>query len=179
MVCFDWLKTLCTYVLLKIHFTPRYYTGDIGYVDHDRKLHVIDRAKGVLELYVSGRSVWVPFMDLETLYDRVPGVERVFLFGDRNEDALLAAVRPTMVAMQSWYTRHYAPPSPSALGASGGVPEFTEGMAAVVCADPGFKQQLLQMIRIAGQATGRAPHEIPADILLVRRVCGIKKINKK
>ena len=47
-----------------------YLTGDIGMIDGDKKLHVIDRKKNLLELYVKGRSVWIPTGKVERERER-------------------------------------------------------------------------------------------------------------
>ncbi|KNC49765.1 ACS4 protein [Thecamonas trahens ATCC 50062] len=60
------------------------------------RLRIIDRRSNVVELYVSGRSVWVPAASLEaSTYAATPGVARLALCADRNADRLVAVVVPT------------------------------------------------------------------------------------
>ena len=69
-----------------------YHTGDIGELA-DGRLRIIDRRAALGELYVRGRSVWLPLAPLETLYAAAcPHVRHIYLHADRTEAVLLAVV---------------------------------------------------------------------------------------
>lgn len=64
-------------------------TGDIGML-RDGKLEIIDRKKNLLEIYVDGRSEWVPIGELEFYYGQHPNVKQIFIHGDRMFPYLIA-----------------------------------------------------------------------------------------
>lgn len=69
-----------------------YHTGDIG-VLADGRLRVIDRRAAMGELYVHGKSVWLPLAPLEALFAaECPHVRHIYLHADRTESVLLAVV---------------------------------------------------------------------------------------
>lgn len=67
-----------------------YLTADIGMMDDDKRLHIIDRKKNVLELYVKGRSVWIPTGKLEAVYQEASWVHQLFIHGERTQEHLVA-----------------------------------------------------------------------------------------
>lgn len=71
-----------------------YLTGDIGMIDGEKKLHIIDRKKLFLELYVKGRSVWIPTGKVESLFQRSAWIDQLYVHGDRAQDSLIAVAVP-------------------------------------------------------------------------------------
>jgi hypothetical protein len=113
-ISFDLLITICIAYILHLiltcclgyyknqtktaeSFVDGYFrTGDIGEIDSKGKLHIIDRIKNILELYVNGRSVWIASGVLESLYIKCPLVLQIFIHGKRDEDAVIAVVVPSI-----------------------------------------------------------------------------------
>lgn len=49
----------------------------------------------MVELYVHGRSVWIPGGQLEAIYGKSSKVSSIFIHGDRAEEVLVAVVVPS------------------------------------------------------------------------------------
>lgn len=72
-----------------------YYTADIGEFDPaSKKLKVIDRRSNLAELYVDGRSAWIPIEPVEAAYRSSPLIENIYLHSDRDWPVLIALVVP-------------------------------------------------------------------------------------
>lgn len=72
-----------------------YYTKDIGRIDSNGLLSIIDRKSDLVELYVDGRSVWIPVGPLENLYLNSSKLfTNIYLHGDRMQSFLVAVVVP-------------------------------------------------------------------------------------
>lgn len=73
-----------------------FLTGDIGEIDAEGKLHIIDRKKNIIDLYIDGRSVWVPVGLLEAFYlaHASKAIKQIFIHGERTQPCLAAVVVP-------------------------------------------------------------------------------------
>eukprot|EP01130_Rhizamoeba_saxonica_P018113 TRINITY_DN8977_c0_g1_i1.p1 TRINITY_DN8977_c0_g1~~TRINITY_DN8977_c0_g1_i1.p1 ORF type:complete len:831 (-),score=189.22 TRINITY_DN8977_c0_g1_i1:22-2493(-) len=72
-----------------------FHTSDIGEIDSEGVLHIIDRIKGLIELYVDGRSVWSSGGTLEAIYSECKYVKNVYVHGDRMQPYVVAVVVPS------------------------------------------------------------------------------------
>jgi long-subunit acyl-CoA synthetase (AMP-forming) len=67
-------------------------TGDIGMLKDD-KLEIIDRKNNLIELYVDGRSEWIPVGSLEFEYLKESKLfHQIYIYGDRMSSHLIAVV---------------------------------------------------------------------------------------
>eukprot|EP00759_Apiculatamorpha_spiralis_P000114 PhF_6_TR10021/c0_g1_i1/m.15339/K01897/ACSL, fadD; long-chain acyl-CoA synthetase len=72
------------------------HTKDVGRLDEEGRLHIVDRVSFLIELYVQGRSVWASSSELENLYiGRIPNIRQLFLYGDRMYSFMIAIIIPT------------------------------------------------------------------------------------
>lgn len=80
-----------------------FMSGDIGEIDLEGKLTVIDRIKnmyflcaffliGRIEMYMKGRSVWLSGSTLEAVYSKLPWIQQIFIHGQRTEAWLIAVI---------------------------------------------------------------------------------------
>ena len=71
-----------------------FHTGDIGEIDTEGKLHIIDRKKNLIELYVKGRSVWVSAGAIENFFlsGLSDKIRHIFLHGERTQSCCIAVV---------------------------------------------------------------------------------------
>lgn len=63
-------------------------------IDGEKRLHILDRKNLFLELYVKGRSVWIPTGKVESLFQQSLWVAQLYIHGDRAQDSLIAVVVP-------------------------------------------------------------------------------------
>ncbi|KAH3760633.1 ACS4 protein [Pelomyxa schiedti] len=73
-----------------------YHTNDIGMIDSQGLLHIIDRKGSLAEIYLNGRSVWMSASMLEEVYCSSPLVGNVLIYSDRSESGIIAAVVPNI-----------------------------------------------------------------------------------
>jgi fatty acid CoA ligase FadD9 len=71
------------------------HTGDIGYIDGDGKLFIIDRKTNFVEIDILGCNIWIPIGELESKLYECGLAKQIFVHGDRIESALIAVVVPT------------------------------------------------------------------------------------
>src|SRR5690606_34137715 len=53
-------------------------TGDIGMIDDNGLLHIIDRKGNFIEMYVNGRSVWAPCGELESKFKNSEKIDQIY-----------------------------------------------------------------------------------------------------
>lgn len=96
MVTFYWGKREQTLKSTKENFKDGwYYTQDIGRIDSEGKLSIIDRKSDLAELYVDGRSEWIPVSPIEDLFLSKSNLfKNIYMHGDRAQSFLVAVVVP-------------------------------------------------------------------------------------
>lgn len=70
-----------------------YYTGDAGSIDPaTHRLTIIGRTRDVAEIYLNGRSVWIPLSKINPIFRSCPGVRNIYIHSDRSQEYLIAVV---------------------------------------------------------------------------------------
>jgi len=72
-----------------------FHSGDIGEIESDGKLKIIDRKKNMLELYINGRSEWFSATTVEGVLQQIPLIDQILLISDRNEPCLIGVILPS------------------------------------------------------------------------------------
>ena len=81
--------------MTKKTFIDGYFlTGDIGMIDSEGLLHIIDRKKNVIELYLDGQSFWIPISNIESKLIECDKIEKLVIHGQRLSNYLIAIVVP-------------------------------------------------------------------------------------
>lgn len=79
-------------------------TGDIGRINADRTLSVIDRRKNMFKL---AQGEYVAVEQLETIFSGVEGINQLWIHGDSLHTFLIAVVVPTNAAKKGWDETFY------------------------------------------------------------------------
>eukprot|EP00455_Lapot_gusevi_P044509 TRINITY_DN5568_c0_g1_i4.p1 TRINITY_DN5568_c0_g1~~TRINITY_DN5568_c0_g1_i4.p1 ORF type:complete len:239 (-),score=68.83 TRINITY_DN5568_c0_g1_i4:86-778(-) len=128
-----------------------YYTGDIGMIDEQGKLHIIDRVKNVIDLYVDGRSVWVAVGQLETVYQASPWVHQIFLRGERDQEYLVAVIVLNSAAVADFLSRYGLP---------------ADSSPDTYLSDPRLRQEVLASLAEIAVAKGVQSYEKISGVVL-------------
>ena len=131
-------------------------TGDIGEFDENGNLHVIDRKKNILEIYLDGRSVWIPSGKVESVLAKCSCVKQIFIHGERTQHSLVAVVVPhwpfivnTLSSLQLLKDNH---DTKEVILAS----QHSEVLEAAILAE--FEN--------VGKSSGLKSHEIPKGVVI-------------
>jgi len=76
-----------------------FHTGDIGRINEDGTLSIIDRAKNIFKL---SQGEYVAPEYLETVYTRSTFVAQCFIYGDSLQPFLIAIVIPDEEVLKTW-----------------------------------------------------------------------------
>ncbi|KAJ2499486.1 medium-chain fatty acid-CoA ligase faa2 [Coemansia sp. RSA 1972] len=82
-------------------------TGDVGQINPDGTLSIIDRVKNILK---TGQGTWVALERIEGVYSSHPLVHSVFVHGDELQRDLVAVVVPKADKFVDWATEFSKPP---------------------------------------------------------------------
>ncbi|KAJ2355432.1 medium-chain fatty acid-CoA ligase faa2, partial [Coemansia sp. RSA 2610] len=74
-------------------------TGDVGQINEDGTLAIIDRIKNILK---TGRGTWVALERIENIYASHPLVQSVFIHGDELQRDLVGVVVPKSESFVPW-----------------------------------------------------------------------------
>lgn len=70
-----------------------YHTGDVGSIDPNAgRLTILGRSRDVAEIYLGGRSVWIPLSKIEPVFRSCHGVRNIYIHSDRSQEYLIAVV---------------------------------------------------------------------------------------
>jgi long-chain acyl-CoA synthetase len=67
-------------------------TGDIGSIDEQGLLHIIDRVTNFIEIDIDGANIWIAGSDLESKLLESKYIDQIYVHGDRIESSLIAVV---------------------------------------------------------------------------------------
>ena len=117
-----------------------YHTGDLGSIDPATgHLTIIGRCRDVAEIYLGGRSVWMPLSKIEPVFRACQGVDNVYVHSDRSQQYLIAVVSASKACS-------------------------TENCDS----EKDCSYTMLCRFRSAGRAAGLCKHEIPESVILTK-----------
>jgi long-chain acyl-CoA synthetase len=76
-----------------------FHTGDIGELQPDGSLKIIDRKKNIFKL---SQGEYVAVENLENIYGLVPDFDMIWVYGNSFESCLVAVVNPNEQALKRW-----------------------------------------------------------------------------
>ncbi|CAI5511892.1 unnamed protein product, partial [Closterium sp. Naga37s-1] len=130
-----------------------FHTGDIGQVNEDGTLTIIDRKKNIFKL---AQGEYVAAEKLEVLYAGAAVVGQIFVYGDSFKSSLVAVVVPEKDVLSDWAT------SSGALSAD----EAATASLADLCALPGAKEYVLDELVKRAKATSMKGFEVVRGVTL-------------
>lgn len=80
-----------------------FHTGDIGELQHNGTMKIIDRKKNIFKL---SQGEYVAVESLESTYSRCPLVTSIWVYGNSFESFLVAVVVPERKALEDWAVQH-------------------------------------------------------------------------
>ncbi|KAL3515220.1 hypothetical protein ACH5RR_022122 [Cinchona calisaya] len=81
-----------------------FHTGDIGELQHDGTMKIIDRKKNIFKL---SQGEYVAVESLESTYSRCPLVTSIWVYGNSFESFLVAIVVPEKKALEDWAVQNH------------------------------------------------------------------------
>ncbi|GJP54902.1 hypothetical protein CLOM_g13917 [Closterium sp. NIES-68] len=130
-----------------------FHTGDIGQVNEDGTLTIIDRKKNIFKL---AQGEYVAAEKLEVLYGGAAVVGQIFVYGDSFKSSLVAVVVPEKDVLSDWAT------SSGALSAD----EAAAASLADLCALPGAREHVLIELVKRAKATSMKGFEVVRGVAL-------------
>jgi long-chain acyl-CoA synthetase len=124
------------------------HTGDIGVVNANGTLSIIDRKKNIFKL---SQGEYVAAEKIENAYSTHPWIQQIWVYGDSTQSVLVAVVVPDADKIKAWA---------SANGHSGG-----EDVAAIL-ADPKVKEMIYSDLTKHGKEQKLRGFEFVKNILL-------------
>ncbi|OMO92180.1 AMP-dependent synthetase/ligase [Corchorus olitorius] len=80
-----------------------FHTGDIGELQPDGSMKIIDRKKNIFKL---SQGEYVAVENVENTYSRCPLIASIWVYGNSFESFLVAVVVPERKALEDWATEH-------------------------------------------------------------------------
>ncbi|CAI5478435.1 unnamed protein product [Closterium sp. Yama58-4] len=130
-----------------------FHTGDIGQVNEDGTLTIIDRKKNIFKL---AQGEYVAAEKLEVLYGGAAVVSQIFVYGDSFKSSLVAVVVPDKDVLSDWATSSGALSAVEAVAAS----------LADLCALPGAREYVLSELVKRAKATSMKGFEVVKGVAL-------------
>jgi long-chain acyl-CoA synthetase len=109
------------------------HTGDIGMLDHAKRLSIIDRLKNIFKL---SQGEYIAPEKIESIYQKNELVAQAFVYGDSMQSQLVSIFVPDKTTLLRWAAKR---------------PEFASMSFEELCSSPEVNAQFLKAITVFGK----------------------------